>query len=355
MGRHLRIPLGKPYTLLVGVGGVGSGIFFEVDGDHTIGRNESRLGRLLDVRDYCKLHIITHYVALMLGSGTPGSRFRVVPIGKVGNDANGHRLVEEMVAAGLDTRFVEIVPDRPTLLSVCFQYPDASGGNITTSESAASLLSAVDIQRVEPVLRAAGDRSIVLAVPEVPLEARCRLLELGTQHGAFRAASFTSTEMIEVLDSDLLEQVDLLAINEDEGSALTGGDFDPVAPERFLDQLAALFRKQNHGMLAVLSAGKAGAYAFDGTWTFVPAFEVDVASTAGAGDALFGGTISGIVAGMELRLAVEFGVLLASYSVTSPHTIHPEASLETLLLLAREKRNSLTDELLERIESECLE
>lgn len=354
MGRYLKIPSGNPYTLLVGVGGVGSGIFFELDGDHTIGRNESRLGRLLDVRDYCKLHIITHYVARMLGSSTPGSRFQVVPIAKVGDDANGHRLVEEMAAVGLDTRFVEIVPDRPTLLSVCFQYPDGSGGNITTSESAASLVSAVDIQRLEPALRAEGDKSIVLAVPEVPLEARCRLLELGTQYEAFRAASFTSTEMIEVLDAALLEQVDLLAINEDEGSALVGGDFDPSAPEEFLDQLAALFRKQNREMLAVLSAGKAGAYAFDGAWTFVPSLKVDVAGTSGAGDALFGGTISGIVAGMELRVAVELGVLLASYSVTSPHTIHPEASLETLLLFAGKKRISLTDELSESIESECL-
>ncbi|HKT69754.1 MAG TPA: hypothetical protein VJP83_09970, partial [Terriglobales bacterium] len=70
------------YRRLIGIGGIGSGIFFALDGNHTLGREESRFGRLLDIRDYCKLHIISHYVARLLGAG-PGGAFRVIPIGKV--------------------------------------------------------------------------------------------------------------------------------------------------------------------------------------------------------------------------------------------------------------------------------
>ena len=52
---------------LIGIGGIGSGTFFALNGNHTLGREESRGGRFLDRRDYCKLHIISHYVRPLLG------------------------------------------------------------------------------------------------------------------------------------------------------------------------------------------------------------------------------------------------------------------------------------------------
>lgn len=66
----------------------------------------------------------------------------------------------------------------------------------------------------------------------------------------------------------------------------------------------------------------------------------------GAGDALLSGTLAALISGAPLikpssqahesvrrtlESAVEFGILLASFSLTSPHTIHPDANLENLL------------------------
>ena len=67
--RVLTINENSPYHKIVGVGGIGSGIFFALEGNHTLGRNESRTATLLPVRDYCKLHIVLHYVAKLLGAG----------------------------------------------------------------------------------------------------------------------------------------------------------------------------------------------------------------------------------------------------------------------------------------------
>ncbi|HEX6907174.1 MAG TPA: hypothetical protein VF154_11240, partial [Terriglobales bacterium] len=58
-GLRLRLEGSPGYRRLIGIGGIGSGIFFALDGEHTLGREESRLGKLLEVRDYCKLHIIS--------------------------------------------------------------------------------------------------------------------------------------------------------------------------------------------------------------------------------------------------------------------------------------------------------
>ena len=121
MGEHapLQIAVSEArYQAMIGVGGIGSGSFFALRGDHTLGREESRGGRFLDRRDYCKLHIISHYVKSLLGPDFPTS-----PIGQVGNDDVGQRLMGEMEEIGLDMRYVKVSPDNQTL----FSFSDISG------------------------------------------------------------------------------------------------------------------------------------------------------------------------------------------------------------------------------------
>ena len=74
------------HAALIGTGGIGSGMFFALHGNHTLGREESRSGYILDRQDYCKLHIVAHYVSALLGPAFP-----VIPIGKVGDDEPGRR------------------------------------------------------------------------------------------------------------------------------------------------------------------------------------------------------------------------------------------------------------------------
>ena len=156
--RSLRIDEHSPYQQLVGVGGLGTGMLFALEGDHTLGRNESRAGRLLDVRDYCKLHIVIHYVAKLLGARCSGLPFHVVPVGNVGGDPAGKYVLEQMRDTGIDTSHVRAIPATPTLFSVCFQYPDGTGGNITTSNSAAGALCKSDIDNIAGLLRAGRRR-----------------------------------------------------------------------------------------------------------------------------------------------------------------------------------------------------
>jgi sugar/nucleoside kinase (ribokinase family) len=211
--RALRIDENSPYQQIVGVGGIGTGVFFALEGNHTLGRNESRPGKLLDVKDYGKLHIVLHYVAKLLSSGS-GSPFHVVPIGNVGDDEAGRRLLQEMKEVGMDVSHVRPVNGKPTLFSVCFQYPDGQGGNITTSNSAAAALETTDVERALPSLLAAtGRRTMVLAAPEVPLALRYGFLELATHDGAFRAASFVAAEILPAREAGFLALLDLVALN----------------------------------------------------------------------------------------------------------------------------------------------
>ncbi|HYA48049.1 MAG TPA: PfkB family carbohydrate kinase [archaeon] len=350
--RVLRIDDRSPYRQLIGVGGIGTGIFFDLEGDHTLGRNESRPGRLLDVRDYCKLHIVIHYVARLLGAQAPGSPFHVVPVGKVGNDAAGHQVVKEMAEAGIDTARVHVTPDRPTLFSVCFQYPDGAGGNITTSDSAAAALCQADINKVAELLNSAGEHGIALAVPEVALDVRHYFLRLATQAKAFRAASFVPAEIDPAKQAGMFGQLDLVSLNEEEAGELVGSSFSSDSPEVFITECQDFLRSSFPDLRMVVSAGKNGAYGVTAdSHAYCPAPKVKVASTAGAGDSLLGGIVAALAAGIpflwpeprdkslgrSIATALELGVLLASYKCLSPHTIHPSACIETLTSFARDQ------------------
>lgn len=335
------------YGALLGVGGIGWGMFFALDGNHDLGRNESRPGRLLEVRDYCKLHIICHYISVLLGK----EGFRVLPIGKVGKDNAGHRLLQEMSSIGIETTHVEMDPEHPTLFSVCFQYPDGSGGNITSSNSAAAALRVEDVERVLRNFDAGADPFFALAAPEAPLEVRHRFLQEGAAKGAFCATAFTSAEIPQARGLGTLRLADLISINEDEAGTMFEQPFDPAEPRKFLARCAERSAEFKPEVRLVVSAGAIGAFGYHaGQWEHCPAPRVPVSSTAGAGDALLAGILAGLTIGAPfidpgtqrssisecpLTSALDLGVLLASHTVTSAHTIHPEASRETLKDFAR--------------------
>ena len=345
--RVLRIDERSPFRQLIGVGGLGTGIFFALEDNHTLGRNESRLGQLLDVRDYCKLHIVIHYIAKLLGAQPGKSPFHVFPLGKVGNDAAGQFVLKEMISVGIDTRFVETLTGKPTLFSACFQYPDGTGGNITTSNSAAAELCERDLDAMDSVLNSAGPRTIALSLPEVSLEVRREFLKRATRAGSFRAASFVSAEISNAKQSGMFEQLDLVSLNEGEAAELIGDDFSTDNPESFMPKCVQFLRATHPNLQMVISIGKHGALGVNHNgWNYCPAPPVEVASTAGAGDCLLGGILAAMAAGLPLLnlrpprknlaerpldTALEFGTLLASYKVTSPHTIHPDASLSSLI------------------------
>ena len=322
------------YRALIGTGGIGSGMFFALDGDHTLGREESRSGHFLDRRDYCKLHIVSHYVRRLLGAGFP-----VIPIGMVGEDEVGERLLAEMMEVGLDIRYVGRAEGRGTLFALCLIYPDGSGGNVTENDSACAVVDAGWIAQAEAEFARFSGAGIALALPEVPLDARRELLALGTTHGFLRVAAFTTAEILEL--GGELKDVDLLALNLDEAAALTGVSTEGSDPEAIVRAALARFAP---GVVLTVTAGARGSWCWDGiALTHLPVLPVPVVGTAGAGDAHLAGIIAGLAAGLPLVEAHQLGVLTAAVAVTSPHTINFELDREALAACAEAAAFPLAD------------
>lgn len=325
------------FKKIIGTGGIGSGIHFSLAGNETLGRNESRLGALLPFKDYCKQHIILHYIAVLLDAEE--GFFEVHPIGKVGNDDAGRSLLQQMTAVGMEVSDVAVVEDAHTLFSVCFEYPDKSGGNITTNSSASGLVSAADIDRYFSLHKHEG-KEVMLAVPEVPVAARIRLLEWGRRRDAFNVASVLSAEVREFADAGGFANTDLLSVNIDEARniASLGSLTDNVnIVQSCINQLM----RHNASMSVLITEGARGVHCFaDGRLAHYPAVPVNVVSTAGAGDAFLAGTICGLCCGLPLHMmagkvaAVQVGGLVAAMSVTAADTINESINPQTLRAFA---------------------
>lgn len=329
------------YQAMLGIGGIGTGSFFAINGNQTLGREESRSGHFLPHRDYCKLHIISHYVHVLLGPP-----FTTIPIGRVGDDDAGARLLEELAAVGIDTRYVHTAQGESTLYSFCFLYPDGTGGNMTTDNSACGRADAEFVARTEPEFERWAGKGVAVAAPEVPLDARKKLLQLATEYGFFRVATFVSGEIQGTLEDGLLAITDLLALNLDEAAAVTGISVDQHSPAAIANATILALSTQYPELTICITAGMSGSWSWDRIKiTHVPAFPVQASGTAGAGDAYLAGLIAGRVLGLALGFAQEMGTLLAAMAVTSPHSIHPDVSPETLYVFARENNLTLSETL----------
>jgi sugar/nucleoside kinase (ribokinase family) len=351
------------YDHIIGTGGIGSGIFFLLKGNETLGREESRTGTLLPYRDYCKQHIILHYISVLLGAGKESS-FHSFAIGGVGNDETGSTLIDEMLSVGINTTHVKISDHLSTLFSVCFQYPDHAGGNVTTGESASNDVTTHDIDEFFASFNSRGKAEIVLAAPEVPVPTRVRLLEHGRQRGSLNVTSLLSSEVQEFSSLDGFRLADMLFVNADEIHRIAEMPPSTSTETAVLTGIKNLIAI-NPSLTIFVTCGAAGIYCYsDKHLEFFPALNVDVVSTAGAGDAFLAGTICGICCGLPLfkknrnmsallSTATELGILVATMSVTSQDSIHHGINAQSVFDFL--SRNNLKgDDLFLSIFSNCV-
>ena len=286
--------MNRKYSYVVGTGGVGKGILFKLEGLHLLGKNESRLAELTDYADYCKLHIILHYVASYVGEYLP-----VYAIGRIGNDEVGQELLQSMRKAGIHTEHMRITPDKRTLYSVCYQYPDGEGGNLTASNSASDSVSQEDILDFFRSSRVTG-RGMVLAAPEVPIEARVSLLKEGRKRDCFNIASVLSGEIKDFNACGGFELTDLLVINQDEAEAVASFSNSQNDKNKFLACYDFL-REQNPDMVVVMTCGKEGAFTYHkGKLQHTDSIPTLVVNSAGSGDCFLGTIMAGMIKGIPL-------------------------------------------------------
>ena len=226
-------------------------------------------------------------------------------VGAVGSDAAGERLRAVLEAEAIDaTRLADV--DRPTGRAMIV-VDDAGENSIVVIPGANGA--------VEPAEELPPSR-VVLCQLETPLPVVERALDLGRTTGA---RTILNPAPARTLPTELLALVDVITPNEHEADRLGG-------PEALL--------AAGCGAVVVTLGGEGAAIHTGDETVHVPAFDVDVVDTTGAGDAFNGALACRLAAGEPLPRAVRWAAAAGALATTVRGAVPAQpraAAIEELL------------------------
>ncbi len=225
----------------------------------------------------------------------------VTMFGRVGEDAFGAELVENLRENGVGTRHVESVPDAPTGSAFVTVTPDGENA-IVVSPGANRRFGPEEVEAAAEDLRKAR---VLVAQLEVSVEAVERAARIVTDAGGRFLLNLAPPRQV---PDDLLRRCDPLVVNEHEAAFLLGEEAGPEEAAQRLLQLGSAS--------AVVTLGAAGAvFASGETMERFPAPEVEVVDTTGAGDAFVGALAVKLTEDTPLEEAVPYAVVAGAVAV----------------------------------------
>ncbi len=209
-------------------------------------------------------------------------------------------------AEGVDASLVTTSAERAT--GVGFIILNSRGENFIILDMGANeLLDAAAVDAGEGRI-AASD--VVMTVLEVPISAAARAMELGRKHGA---TTILNPAPARAVPGSIFASVDYLTPNESELRILLDLPADDPRPSR---ELAKELRRRG-ARNVITTLGRDGAMILTDTLDVrVPAVEVEVVDTTGAGDAFNSGFAVALAEGQSVVEAVRFGVACGGIACT---------------------------------------
>lgn len=230
----------------------------------------------------------------------------VAMVGRVGRDAYGKELIQNLVQQGVDTR--EILEDSEAQTGLAFILVEDSGENrIMLISGANARLVPGDVDRAARHIRSA--RLLV-----------CQLetLQSTVQHVIERAAEWGIPVLLNPapaypLPDALLQKITYLILNETEAQIVSGySTQDLISIE---SAGVHLLRRGVETVVITLGSQGALAISHDGN-LHVPGFRVKPVDTTSAGDAFIGGFVAGTIWGWPLKERVKYANACGAITVT---------------------------------------
>ena len=227
-------------------------------------------------------------------------------VGAVGADAFGEEARAALSAEGVDVTELLTLPEQAT--GVALLLVDGSGENsIAVAGGANAALEPAHVAAAFDRLRpTTGD--VVLVGHEIPTATATEALRLAKARGATTILNPAPATGVTL---EMLALSDIVTPNQGEAAELLAieGDTEGPGPER-LARLAG-------GGLALMTMGSEGALLVGAAGPErLPAPDVTVIDTTGAGDTLNGALAAGLSAGLPLPEAARRAVVAAALAVT---------------------------------------
>lgn len=222
--------------------------------------------------------------------------------GVVGTDFAGNEVKKALEETGVDTSFLVQKEDVLTNFSVVFPYE--KDRTVFVWKDASEALNRDDV----PWDRLSASWLYLAPLSNKLSELFTPLVRFAHDNGMKVMANPGNSQlgMEEAELKKALNEVDILLLNREEASMLTGVPYK--REKKLFKELDRLIDG-----LAIMTRGRRGVIASDGDQTWeVPALEVEVVEKTGAGDAFASGFLSQYISSGSVERALESGVANAS-------------------------------------------
>jgi ribokinase len=213
------------------------------------------------------------------------ARARTAFVGRVGDDDFGKRLLTHLVSADVDTSRIVTDPIHGSGMSVAIQTAEGAYGAVVVSGAN---------QHILPLQFQGLDARVLLIQNEIAASTTLLAARALKRSGAIVIHNMAP---VAAVDQQLLAITDVIVANRVEAEGLTG--------EKDMEKAARLIAQS--GVAAIVTMGENGCWVAEKRRPplHVPAFEVEVVSTHGAGDAFCGTLAAELSRGKTLEDAAE--------------------------------------------------
>lgn len=239
-------------------------------------------------------------------------RINTAFIGKVGSDQFGRLAEKWLKDSNVETSGLLWSNDLPTSTGIILL--DQKGMNMIVNGIGAS--QSLTFDEINKSLQLFTNAKYLLTGFEIPIDVALSAAKLGKKMGMKTIINPGPAPEFELGD---MHYVDLLIPNETEAKIIAYNDPEISLPP---STVAQSIIDKHQVKAVVITLGDKGCFCLDsnGSWT-IDAIPCPVADTTGAGDAFCAGLTSGLVEGLDLRLACQWANHVASLSVSKPGTI----------------------------------
>jgi ribokinase len=233
-----------------------------------------------------------------------------IMLGRVGGDAFGVELRQNLTAAGVDISGVFTDPEVSSGVAV-IAVDDQAQNNIIIIPGANGRIAQTDVERLASYL--AGARALLLQL-EIPLSATIAAARLAHQAGV-KVIFDPAPAPALARPADLYPLIDIITPNEVEATQLVGF---PIKTKEEAARAADILLGRGVGA-AIIKMGAAGAvYASSQPEArgAIPAFTIKAVDTVAAGDAFNGGLATALLESQPLAEAIRWGAAAGALSAT---------------------------------------
>lgn len=248
-----------------------------------------------------------------------------VLLSAVGDDAEGRRVLEKTRLTGVNCEHVRIIDGAHTGVYMALLKDD---GNLHVAISDFEVVDSVDPDYLRQHETLFANATMIVIDATLTVETLEVLFTLAERYALRVCADPTNPAVANRL-CKYLDRLFLIAPNAAEMVALCGIE-DP-AKDRETAVRAARQLVASGVAIAVVTLGADGLVYADGSGSgYIRAVKTDVVDTTGAGDALTGAVIFGLLNAVPLDEAMRLGVTAAALTLQTKATVYPKLSQELL-------------------------